>query len=221
MPKVSEDYFETKKNSILDAAFNVCKKKPVYNVVMKDVVKESGLSQGGVYKYFSNIDDVLIALINRANNKLTIKDDIDRILSSNKSHKDILSEVFELIQNHMINSFVEYGKIFFELTLVFANEPERYKNTQSKIKVVPELIYLLLNFKTYFEKEVELGHIKPILPIEDIIQFMITSINGILQEIIVTKCYQTTMASGYNMKLDEIKLIHILYISVLNLLNVK
>ena len=67
MPKVSEEYLQDKRNEILDAAFEVCKRKPAYEVTMSDIVSETGLSQGGVYKYFNNIYSVYAALTDRAN----------------------------------------------------------------------------------------------------------------------------------------------------------
>lgn len=46
MPKVKDEYLENKRNQILDAAFAVCKRKPVYDVAMTDIVTETGMSQG-------------------------------------------------------------------------------------------------------------------------------------------------------------------------------
>ena len=37
MPKVSEEYFENKKNFIIDSTYNVCLRKPVGMVTMMDV----------------------------------------------------------------------------------------------------------------------------------------------------------------------------------------
>ena len=73
MPKVDKSYFEKKKNKILEAAFSVCMKKPVYSVTMSDIISETGLSQGGVYKYFSNIDDIFIALTNKIHESHCLK----------------------------------------------------------------------------------------------------------------------------------------------------
>mgnify|MGYP000316821544 FL=1 len=70
MPKVSKEYFDNKRKIILDAALKVFSKKPSYTVSMKDIIKESKLSHGGVYKYYSNIDDIIISLINR--NKILV-----------------------------------------------------------------------------------------------------------------------------------------------------
>ena len=49
MPKVSDAYFEKKRNEILDAAYAVAMEKPVYTVSMRDIIQRSGLSQGGIY----------------------------------------------------------------------------------------------------------------------------------------------------------------------------
>ena len=51
MPKVNEAYISEKKQVILDATFRICMRKPVYQVTMKDVIKETGMSQGGIYRY--------------------------------------------------------------------------------------------------------------------------------------------------------------------------
>ena len=60
MPKVKNEYLENKRNEILDAAFAVCKRKPAYDITMTDIVSETGMSQGGVYKYFNNIYQSII-----------------------------------------------------------------------------------------------------------------------------------------------------------------
>ena len=81
MPKVNEEYFEEKRNQILDAAFAVCNRKPAYDVTMSDIVAETGLSQGGVYKYFGNMENYqkeIGSKITRRNELIT-KEEIDRI----------------------------------------------------------------------------------------------------------------------------------------------
>lgn len=63
MPKVNEAYISEKKQVILDATFRICMRKPVYQVTMKDVIKETGnMSQGGIYRYYANFYDIFICL---------------------------------------------------------------------------------------------------------------------------------------------------------------
>lgn len=46
IPKVSEAYTENRINEILDAALEVSARKPLHKVTMKDIVRQTGLSQG-------------------------------------------------------------------------------------------------------------------------------------------------------------------------------
>ena len=48
MPKVSETYLIEKKNEILDAAFEVCKRKPAYEVTMSDIVAVKAQHEGAL-----------------------------------------------------------------------------------------------------------------------------------------------------------------------------
>ena len=90
LPKVKGEYLENKRNQILDAAFAVCKRKPAYDLTMTDIVSETGMSQGGVYKYFNNIDLVLAALIDKSNLQGDYIGQIDEIMGSGNAPDVIL-----------------------------------------------------------------------------------------------------------------------------------
>ena len=80
MPKVKEGYFEDKKNAILDAAQKICQDMPLNKMTMTDIINETGLSPGSVYATFSNIYEVIIALVNRPCIIMDITGDVDSIL---------------------------------------------------------------------------------------------------------------------------------------------
>ena len=54
MPKVSEEYIINKKKRIIDAAYALCLKKTVSTVTMQDIIDETGLSQGGIYRFYKD-----------------------------------------------------------------------------------------------------------------------------------------------------------------------
>ena len=111
MPKVSKEYFDNKRKIILDAALKVFSKKPSYTVSMKDIIKESKLSHGGVYKYYSNIDDIIISLINRNKILVNPKD----IIKNNYDYPEkAIFEFLEAYKNYFFEATKEYGKIFFK-----------------------------------------------------------------------------------------------------------
>ena len=76
MPKVTEEYYEKKKQEIIDAAYRVCARKPISSVEMKDVIDETGFSHGVVYRYYENLDDVLRDLVIRINRENTISGEL-------------------------------------------------------------------------------------------------------------------------------------------------
>ena len=124
MPKVNEEYLEGKKEEILDAALAVCARKPAYDLTMSDIVAETGMSQGGVYKYYNNIDLVLADLINRANSKGDHKDRIDEILGSGKTPDKMLEELFNVAELYFSDLLIGYNKILFELGLCSRTVPQ-------------------------------------------------------------------------------------------------
>lgn len=66
MPKVSEAYLEARRNQILDAAWVCFGRKGYHNTTMQDICKDSGLSYGALYRYFTSKEDILRATSERA-----------------------------------------------------------------------------------------------------------------------------------------------------------
>lgn len=188
MPKVNEEYFQIKKDRILDAAFTVCAKKPVYSVTMKDIVKESGLSQGGVYKYYSNIDDVLISLIGR--NKYDFKSTINSIINSNDRPEDIIFNIIKLLKDVYFKTIRSYGKILFEMQAIFFSEPKRLDNSRTKMDSRLNFNYWFGGLFNYIENMVKKSYFKPVIPLNDIYMFMIASVDGIVRHLILTEHYK-------------------------------
>ena len=140
MPKVNEEYFENKRKIILEAAMKVFLRKPAYSVTMKDIVKESKLSQGGVYKYFSNIDEIVVSLLN--SNKI----DVSPKSIINKYYDEPEKAIFELFESFKKFFFVtakEFGKIMFELQPIFFNDKERFEKLKKNINQDLNLHFLL------------------------------------------------------------------------------
>lgn len=61
---VKTDSRDEKKLLILQAGIRVLKNKGVSNTSMNDIIRESGLSKGGVYHYFSSKNELLIEIFN-------------------------------------------------------------------------------------------------------------------------------------------------------------
>jgi TetR/AcrR family transcriptional regulator, transcriptional repressor of aconitase len=63
MPKVSEEHLAARRRQILDAAAACFARDGFHRTSMQDIVKESGISAGLVYRYFTGKDDVIAAIV--------------------------------------------------------------------------------------------------------------------------------------------------------------
>jgi AcrR family transcriptional regulator len=62
MPKITEAQRETRRQQILDAALRCFSRDGFHATTTADIVRESGVSQGTLYLYFANKDDIIVAL---------------------------------------------------------------------------------------------------------------------------------------------------------------
>lgn len=182
MPKVNENHYEKKKQEILEAAKRVCLSKPLYNVGMRDIVVEAGMSQGGVYKYFSNIDDLYVALLNQYTLTHDVEVEIDSIIDECKEPMEILRDFMSYIGSYIQRAVEGSDKIYFELMTLYANEPERFMKIKDQLIEVSVLEYLYKKMVTFILLNIETQHFQPNVPVEDIFAFMMTTINGIAHE---------------------------------------
>lgn len=189
MPKMSEVYFEQKRHKILDAAFEVCMRKPMHEVSMRDIISESGLSQGGIYRYFTNLDEILIALINWKRVKFDVKALADDAILSDSVPEKVIGELFGIWENAILDSLVGVGKIFFEICVLYVNDQDRFKHFVSENQISSEETYLKERFFSYVCLKISEGYFKPKLPVEDLLNFLITSFDGIVRDLIITRHY--------------------------------
>lgn len=221
MPKVKEEYLENRKNEILDAAFAVCNRKPAYDVTMTDIVSETGMSQGGVYKYFNHIDLVLAALIDRANTLGDYKEQIDEIMKSGNTPEIILHDLFLVFERYFSEMLLSYNKILFELSTLFVYSPDRNERINRHVTTSSTFGYLTKCASETIRNGTEQGYFKPIMPVEDIFAFLIASFDGMIRDVTLTGCYGGKTVPPFGVDFNGKKLIHCLYVSVLSLLGKK
>lgn len=65
MPKVNHTYYEERKNYIIECAYRVLQNKSLSELTMRDVIKETSFSQGTIYNYYKNIDEIVSVIVCR------------------------------------------------------------------------------------------------------------------------------------------------------------
>jgi AcrR family transcriptional regulator len=63
MPKVSDEHLANRRQQILDAAANCFARNGFHRTSVQDIVWESGVSAGLIYRYFTGKDDMIAAIV--------------------------------------------------------------------------------------------------------------------------------------------------------------
>jgi len=187
------DYFEQKRKQILDAAFAVCMRKPMHEVSMRDIISEVQFSQGNIYRYYSNLDEILIDLINARSVFYDAKTEIDTAISSDQTPERVLGVLFEVWEKAILENILGVGKIFYEMCAVYVNDPERLMNFVSKSGTARDEAYLKEQGFSFVMQKIIEGYFQPKLPIEDIFNFLGTSFDGMIRDLIISTHYSAPM----------------------------
>jgi len=186
MPKVDEKHFIDRANKIVDAAIRVCKIKPVHSVTLRDVVKESGISQGGMYSYFSSIDEIFAEILNRAYGEFQIGEAANEIFGSDRQLNEIITDIFALIGKLADDMIAKYGRMVYEISDIYTTEPERAMKVMDRIQVTNDTNAVVGKVIALIEAEVASSTITLKLPKEHILLLMGVAIQGIVRTVAFT-----------------------------------
>ena len=189
MPKVKEGYFEDKKNSILDVVEKICKDKPLNKVTMKDIITETKLSPGAMYSSFSDIDEVIIALVNRLSNEINFVPVVEEIVNTGNSPEEIIKGLLSYLIELINSSILTYGKIISELAFV-AVEAERGKKLATNIHELQMYDYVLGALTKVIDDNIANGYFKPAVSKESIYSLMFAFMDGLVRDLSFVKNYK-------------------------------
>lgn len=180
MPKVNEEYINSKKNQILDAAFEVFTQKPVFAVTMQDIINSVGFSQGAIYRYYKDTDDIIIDVYNRSFASIDYKDKLKDILHQEIEPEKVIRQAFLCFAQYIQESSNLFSKIRFELLMLYEAYPKRGQKIQARLKVKESNSFALESAFTYAMKHIQNGYFKPTMPLDKILSFVSASMDGIL-----------------------------------------
>lgn len=198
MPRVSEEYKERKRREIIEAAHSICLRKPVGMVTMTDIINETGMAQGGIYRYFEDIDDIFRAMILDIRESYSITEQTDEIFrnAAGLSAGEMTDLICNMLADRMEEQLMDIQKINFDLSVMAINEPERTKKILGGIKSEGNLEHLTNLTGQMLGKAFEEGKISPAVPAEDIVRFIAASYSGIQMNCIIGACYSKSQMSG-------------------------
>jgi len=184
MPKVTDEYLTDKRNFILECTNEILKEKPLYQITMRDIIKKASFSQGAIYRYYANIDEIYIDLINKNTTYNLLEQKIDTLLNSEQPEKTILSECIIAIGEYVEELLKSIGgKTCFELLVFYAYDNEKRSTVFPLLKFKQSLEYAQNKIVDYLISSIQEGIFRPAISIESIIIFISISIDGISQSV--------------------------------------
>ena len=192
MPKVSEEYIRNKKKKIIDAAYALCLKQTVSTVTMQDIINETGLSQGGIYRFYKDIDDIFSNMMLFLRQKVSIKEKVDAILAQSDElpPREITNQIFDMLADFMKRELMGIEKIDFELSILAMNDPARVDKILKNIPGMGNMEYLTMRTMEYFIQQAASGRIRPRVTVEELLSFISSAYTGIQTTCIVNNCYK-------------------------------
>jgi len=179
MPKVSAQYLAKKKKEIVEAAIRVCDTKPAYEVTLRDVVRECGISTGGIYNYFASIDEILVEILNQAYGEYSYSEELIKIFESDSPADEIIVNAFKTEGKMIDFMYGRYGKFIMELEVILLNDPERGMRMIANSKGNSENNIFMSSLYMLIEDKIAEGVFNPIIPVPHILFTVISAVSGL------------------------------------------
>lgn len=199
MPKVTEEYIANKKRAITSAAYELCLEKTVSTVTMQDIINRTGLSQGGIYRFYHDIDEIFGDMLVEIRKKVCIKDKVDEIFSQGDKMpvKEVTNRIIDLLADFMTEELMGIQKVDFELSVLAMNAPARVEKILAGITGMGNKEYLLLRASAFYREKARQGQIHLKVGEMELMTYISSAYAGIQQCCIVNNCYQRNEMSDY------------------------
>ncbi len=200
MPRVSQEYIENKKKLITDAAYELCLEKTVSTVTMQDIINRVGLSQGGIYRFYRDIDEIFADMLAAMRARVSIKENVDEIFShaAEIPPAEVTVRIFDMLADFMTRELMGIEKIDFELSVLAMNAPERMEKILAGAKGVGHKEYIMTRTAEFFSQKLASGGIQTKVSPAELVSFIASAYSGIQMSCIVNNCYRKgPMAEAY------------------------
>lgn len=199
MPKVTEEYIIKKKKMITDAAYELCLEKTVSTVTMQDIINRTGLSQGGIYRFYHDIDEIFADMLLEMRKKVCIKDKVDEIFAQADEMpvREVTNRIADMLADFMTEELMGIQKVDFELSVLAMNAPDRAEKILAGAKGVGNKEYLMLRTSEFYKKKIKSGELHARVSEMELATYISSAYSGIQMCCIVNNCYRKNPMSEF------------------------
>ena len=205
MPKVTKEYIENKKKMITGAAYELCLEKTVSTVTMQDIINRTGLSQGGIYRFYHDIDEIFADMLMEMRERVSIKDKVDEIFAQADEIpvREVTNRITDMLADFMAEELMGIQKVDFELSVLAMNAPARVEKILGDAKGIGNKEYLMLRTSEFYKQKLESGELHARVSEMELLTYISSAYSGIQLTCIVNNCYRKNpMAEFYHPKIQ-------------------
>jgi AcrR family transcriptional regulator len=172
VPKISAAHEQQRRDQILSAAMACFARQGYHATSMDDVVRESGLSVGAIYTYFSSKEDLFLALADaRSEQTLTYMNDLFRRPGP---MAEKAREAIDFFFQHLSDEFVMLARMGVEFLSEAAKSERIRERQQRRFEMVRQFYCWLLR------EAQKQGEVRADVDVEAAAELMIALNEGIL-----------------------------------------
>ena len=134
MPKVSEDYKERKRESLLESALKCFGEKGYQSTTMDDIVAYSNTSKGLIYNYFNSKEELYITLMEERTNRTfnSLKERFEKFTTA----KEKIQELFRIYKEKELNEdWRNLIRVHMEFWIISARQQNTYEIMSNRYKL--------------------------------------------------------------------------------------
>ena len=168
---------DKKREFILLKAKQVFIRSGFASVTMKDIIEECGISRGGIYLYFTSVDEIFMQVI-LSHDNLKLKDAQARV-QENKSFMQVIDDYFHKQKNRLLNMEGSLLMAMHEYRFSHKNEQDKkfyYNQFLNTKTIILELLKYGVKQGDISDKDIEKLAMHIMFFIEGISTMAITSI---------------------------------------------
>lgn len=184
---------------ITDAAYELCLEKTMSTVTMQDIINRTGLSQGGIYRFYHDIDEIFADMLLEMRKKVCIKDKVDEIFAQADEMpvREVTNRIVDILADFMTEELLGIQKVDFELSVLAMNAPDRAEKILAGAKGVGNKEYLMLRTSEFYKKKIENGELHARVSEMELVTYISSAYSGIQMCCIVNNCYRKNPMSEF------------------------
>jgi hypothetical protein len=127
--------------------------------------------------------------MNRGAKNYTSAQDIDGILASQETPEVTLMRLFRVWQQITLGNIMGTGKLFFELSALYVNDKARLASFLANCPMAQQEADFQMKSLGFIQSQIAEGYFTPVLPLEQIVCYLMASLDGIIRDSILACHY--------------------------------